>query len=135
MKTKLAEEVERARFPGPAGGPRGAGPFGAFSLVHPDSGRRLNVIVCDGRFEEAAKLPPDHPAFKWEHVSVTIDRPFGICPTWAEMCWIKDLFWEPTECVLQYHPAKADYINIHPGCLHLWRPKTETIPIPPKVSV
>ena len=64
----------------------------------------------------------------WDHVSVSlVDR----CPTWEEMCWIKDLFFEPEECVMQLHPPKSRYVNCHPYCLHLWKPHRHTIPLPP----
>lgn len=54
----------------------------------------------------------------WEHVSVSRrDR----CPTWDEMCQVKDLFWDDEDCVVQYHPPKSSYVNLHPFCLHLWR--------------
>lgn len=65
----------------------------------------------------------------WEHVSVSRkDR----CPTWNEMCAIKDMFFSEDEVVMQLHPAKKDYVNIHSHCLHLWRPiNGQIIPIPP----
>ena len=78
----------------------------------------LHVIVSDG---------PD-----WEHVSAT--TPFR-CPTWAEMCRLKDLFWAENEVVMQLHPPKSDYVNLHPYCLHLWRPINDTIPLPPLAYV
>lgn len=65
---------------------------------------------------------------EWEHVSVSLpDR----CPTWAEMSYFKDLFWDETDCVIQYHPPKSDYVNNHPYCLHLWCPINQSIPRPP----
>jgi len=58
----------------------------------------------------------------WDHVSVSLaDR----CPTWAEMCEVKDLFFRDDEVVIQLHPAKANHINMHPFCLHLWRPQSQ----------
>lgn len=57
------------------------------------------------------------------------------CPTWEEMCQIKDMFFEPDEWVVQYHPAKEDYVNNYPYCLHLWRPIGKDFPTPPKVYV
>jgi len=72
----------------------------------------------------------------WEHVSVSIPRttsPIKRTPTWGEMCMIKDLFWFPEETVIQFHPAKTEYINMHKYCLHLWRPTKEKLPIPPKM--
>ena len=38
---------------------------------------------------------------------------------------------EDDEVVMQLHPAKKDYINNHPCCLHLWKPEKEEIPLPP----
>jgi hypothetical protein len=68
----------------------------------------------------------------WEHVSVSTKTR---CPTWKEMSWVKDLFFDDEEIVIQYHPRKADYVNVHPFCLHLWRPITATIPTPPPLAV
>lgn len=64
----------------------------------------------------------------WDHVSVSFkDR----SPMWAEMCQVKDVFFAPEECVIEYHPAKSEYINTHPYCLHMWRPQGLEIPTPP----
>lgn len=74
----------------------------------------------------------------WEHVSVSVGE-VGVsqrrCPTWEEMCWVKNLFWDEEDCVIQYHPAKSEYVNRHPYCLHLWRPTEVEIPIPLKEMV
>lgn len=70
----------------------------------------------------------------WEHVSVSImgeDR----CPTWEEMCFIKDIFWNKDEVVIQYHPAEAEYIRAHPYALHLWKPIGIDLPTPPPEMV
>lgn len=64
----------------------------------------------------------------WEHVSVSTEYR---TPSWKEMCLIKNLFWEEEECVIQYHPAKSQYVNYHPHCLHLWKPIGAIIPTPP----
>jgi hypothetical protein len=76
----------------------------------------------------------------WEHVSVSIglpNRPALRCPTWEEMCYIKNLFWDEEDCIVQFHPAKKDYVNRHPFVLHLWRPTDPKmqIPIPDKIMV
>jgi hypothetical protein len=47
------------------------------------------------------------------------------------MCAVKDLFWGDDDWVVQFHPAKSAYVNNHPGCLHLWRPTREQMPMPP----
>lgn len=39
------------------------------------------------------------------------------------------------ECVVQFHPAKADYVNYHPATLHLWKPVGVPIPKPPPERV
>ena len=71
-------------------------------------------------------------AMGWEHVSVSRkDR----CPTWDEMCQVKDLFWDDQDCVVQFHPPKAEYVNNHPNCLHLWRPIGWDIRTPERVMV
>lgn len=68
----------------------------------------------------------------WEHVSVSLPNR---CPNWLEMCFIKSLFFDDEEIVMQLHPAKSQYINNHPYCLYLWRPRKEKIPIPPRICV
>lgn len=68
----------------------------------------------------------------WEHVSVSRrDR----CPTWDEMCWVKGLFWEPEDCVVQFHPSASQYVNLHPYCLHMWRPVDGVLVTPPTMMV
>jgi len=64
----------------------------------------------------------------WEHVSVSHPQR---CPTWDEMQFVKELFWKDDEVVIQYHPAKKDYVNVHGHCLHMWRPLSGMIPMPP----
>ena len=63
----------------------------------------------------------------WEHVSISLQNR---CPTWDEMCLIKDMFWDEEDCVVQYHPPKSEHVNFHPHCLHLWRPIGQTLPVP-----
>jgi hypothetical protein len=68
----------------------------------------------------------------WNHVSVSLaDR----CPSWEEMCYVKDLFFNPEDCVIQYHPPKSNYVNNNPYVLHLWQPQNEKIPMPPVIFV
>ena len=69
----------------------------------------------------------------WEHVSIrAVTDGKDRTPTWAEMCFIKDLFWEPEDCAIQYHPAQSQYVNTHKHVLHLWRPINQQIPTPNK---
>lgn len=68
----------------------------------------------------------------WDHVSVSYpDR----CPTWAEMERVKRAFFRSEETAMQLHVPPADHINVHPFCLHLWRPHDAEIPMPPKWMV
>lgn len=65
----------------------------------------------------------------WEHVSVSPrgskrerDKP---CPTWVQMCEVKDVFWGKDEGVVQFHPPESHYLHGIGGdtnILHLWRP-------------
>lgn len=68
----------------------------------------------------------------WEHVSVSYSNR---CPTWEEMCRVKEIFWYDSECAVQYHPPKSEYINNHPYCLHLWRKCSADFELPPKEFV
>ena len=70
----------------------------------------------------------------WQHVSVSIEYSHK-CPTWEMMCKIKELFWEPENVVVQYHPRKSEYVNFHPGCLHMWRLLNKSMPTPPSIMV
>lgn len=68
----------------------------------------------------------------WGHVSVSLaDR----CPTWAEMDYVKSLFWEPSKWVVQYHAPTDSKINICKTCLHLWKPINKTLPRPLVIMV
>lgn len=70
----------------------------------------------------------------WEHVSV---RPFKkhITPSWDDMCYIKNLFWNDKECAVQYHPPKSQYVNNMPNCLHIWKPVGHNPEMPPSILV
>ncbi len=90
-------------------------------FVVPLNGAELRVISSGNK--------GDDPENKWEHVSVSLsDR----CPTWDEMCHVKNLFWEPCETVLQFHPTALKYVNFHPFCLHLWKKRGVNHELPPE---
>lgn len=102
----------------------GAG--GAFRI--PYRGDVLHVIAHDGSRWSDQGLPGD----PWEHVSVSL---VSRCPTWEEMDFVRQLFWGDDETVLQLHVPRAQHVNFHPYCLHLWRPIGVEIPLPPSVTV
>lgn len=68
----------------------------------------------------------------WDHVSVSL---VNRCPSWEEMCQIKNLFWDEDECVVQFHPPKSEYVNNAIYCLHLWKNTKEEIKMPPSILV
>lgn len=106
------------------------GANGRYHLICPETGRRLLVLGSDGRDWKEEGLPGE----PWEHVSVSL---FGrsSCPAWPEMEWVRGLFWEEGETVLQISPPRSVKVNYHPGCLHLWRPTATVIPLPPTICV
>lgn len=98
--------------------------FGAFIIpARAAKGRALKVLTCDGLDTG------------WEHVSVSLADKQNKPPTWDEMCLVKRLFWTDNECVVQFHPAQRDYVNQHPGVLHLWKRVDGDFPMPPKICV
>jgi len=53
-----------------------------------------------------------------QHVSVACtDRD----PLWKEMCFVRNRFWGDTDVIVQIHPTRKQYVNIHEHCLHLWK--------------
>jgi hypothetical protein len=96
---------------------------GAFRVIAP--GGALLAVISSGPECEFNDT-------EWEHVSVTAE---GRCPTWDEMCFVKNLFWNEHEGAMQLHPPKSDYIDYHPHCLHIWRPIKMPIPMPPLILV
>lgn len=71
----------------------------------------------------------------WKHVSVRFGPTNLKTPSWEVMAAVKDLFWEPEEWVVQFHPAKSECVNYYPGCLHLWQPIGVDFPKPDSIMV
>lgn len=99
-------------------------------IVRAPGDAHLVLVISDGSEWEESGLEGQ----AWEHVSVSVHRDKRT-PTWEEMCFVKDLCWEAEECVVQYHPPRSDYVNFHPGVLHLWKPIGVEIPRPPSICV
>lgn len=78
----------------------------------------LRVIASDG--------------LGWDHVSVSCPNR---CPTWAEMCKVKQLWFSDDETVVQFHPKASEYVNECSTCLHLWRKQGEEYELPPKSTL
>lgn len=107
------------------------GNCGMFIIPPSPAARRplpLTVMASDATGWDELGYPP--PA--WEHVSVS--TPVR-CPTWEEMCFVKGIFWDQEDAVIQLHPPRSEWINDHPYCLHLWRPIGIELPRPPSLAV
>lgn len=94
---------------------------GMFEFSIPGEARRIRCIASDGE--------------GWQHVSVSFGQHSKSAPSWELMCRIKDLFWNDEDWVCQFHPAKSEYVNNHPGCLHLWKPTDAMLPTPHSLLV
>lgn len=104
---------------------------GAF-FIPQSNGRELWIIASDGSYWEKDTMG----SIVWEHVSVHIyDGKRTITPRWDEMCKVKDIFWDGEDVVIQFHPRKSEYVNVHKNTLHMWRIVNGDIPTPPKITV
>ncbi len=120
MRKTPPERLEAGRIrTGEYGSHAGFGMTGAFHVQGP-KGAILKIVASEGDIEP------------WEHVSVSLPNR---TPNWQEMCFVKALFWDHDELVVQYHPRSTDYVNCHPHCLHMWRHKTREFPTPPSWMV
>lgn len=97
------------------------GNSGAFSVKSLKFTRPILCIASDGA------VPGQSQA--WEHVSISVQGA-NRCPTWDEMAFIKRLFWDAEDTVIQFHPPESQYVNLHPYTLHLWRPVGVVLPLP-----
>lgn len=91
---------------------------GGFFRIPGPCAKELTVVASHG--------------MNWDHVSVSLKNR---CPNWIEMDFIKRMFFKPDETAFQLHVPESDHINIHPNCLHLWRPQKAEIPLPPRICV
>ncbi len=108
--------------------------YGMFVVLRdasPNSrGMKINIICL--ATEGSDEIP-------WEHVSVSV-KSYGFnelnrCPSWEEMCFIKDLFWDKEDTVIQFHPPESEYVSQHHYVLHLWRKMGENAETPPSEAV
>lgn len=56
-------------------------------------------------------------------------------PTWREMEWVRDQFWEPEELVVQFSVPRSQHISYHDYTLHMWKPIGVELPLPPSITV
>jgi hypothetical protein len=86
---------------------------GAFLI--PLEGEMYHVMISDG--------------MGWKHVSI-VNAQRKVLPPWSVMTRVKDLFFADDEWCCQFFPAKDDYVNDLPWCLHLWMPLDVELPHP-----
>ncbi len=123
MRSICPAELDKARHrTGMMGSPRGS----MWGLFRFDWKEGTVAVLSSGPVG-------DNPYSEgWEHVSVSMNGDRSRTPSWEVMARVKDLFWTEEELVLQFHPPKSDYVNHHPGVLHLWRKPGHEIELPPK---
>lgn len=96
-----------------------------FFMVTGPNGVQLRIIASDAKEQPQVSRG-------WEHVSISLPNR---CPNWPEMAFVKSLFWEPEETVVQFHPPESTYISNHPYCLHLFRDTVNDHELPPPILI
>ena len=123
MRAIISETIERGRITqGAMASKPGDGMYGAFLVLCPATQKHLAVVSSAGDYAVSEG---------WEHVSVSSK---ARNPNWQEMCFIKNLFWDAEECVVQFHPPASLYVNNCVYCLHLWKPPYKVV-LPPSILV
>ena len=117
MKQNL-DEIEQYRFSWGVYQSKKGDRYGLFKI--PFENRHLNIMVAPDFLESGVKTP-------WEHVSISLPNR---CPNWKEMSYVKELFWDDEDIVVQFHPKKSEHVNMHDTCLHLWKWNEGEIPCP-----
>jgi hypothetical protein len=121
VRKQFADIVEQGRERGGMFATLPGKRYGRFFIQKEVGAMRLQVI--------ASPASTDVP---WDHISISTQTR---CPTWEEMCWVKDLFFDEEEAVVQFHPPKSEYVNHHPYCLHLWKPSHFELELPPSIAI
>ena len=125
MRELLPDLIDKCRVPGQGKVHARRGT----AIIPGPKGVNLKVIFSDGR-----------PAYPWDHVGVSLYLPPSRAlsmrvPTWDEMCFVKDLFFDEEEAVVQFHPPESHYVNLNKWVLHLWRAHDFEFPMPPEELV
>lgn len=96
-------------------------PYGWFEI--PYKSTKLFVMACEADADKG---------YPWDHVSVSTS---SRCPNWEEMCFVKGLFFDDEETVVQFHPKKSEYVDRCKYALHLWRHVCDEHVLPPRIMV
>ena len=116
------EKLNKYRFRQGEWATKDSDKFGLF-FIPTKPGKPSLMVIC---------APMVKPMGQWQHVSVSLPNR---TPTWLEMCKVKDLFWGEDETVVQFHPKKTNYVNIHKYCLHMWKKVGDEYEVPPEILV
>lgn len=71
---------------------------------------RAGLLVC-------LNVMWERDGLRWLHVSMSRNSEL---PSYDDLRAVKDLFIGRDEEALQIFPPEAEYVNVHPFCLHLW---------------
>lgn len=97
----------------------------ACHIFRPNCRKRMYVLYIIASWGEG-----------WDHVSIhATAEEKDFTPFWEDMAYIKDMFFKSSETVLQYHPAREFYVNMHEHTLHLWRQQGIAVELPPQKLV
>jgi hypothetical protein len=81
------------------------------------SARPLQTVILSGGYRD------DVP---WLHVSTAWSNRL---PSFEELREVREVFFDDALVAVQVFPPKAEYINVHPYCLHLYaRADERTVP-------
>ena len=90
--------------------------LGLNSFLVPFNAAKLAVL---------ASIDTDDNGIKWEHVSVGLKNRL---PTCAELQFVKTLFWDPEDEVIQFFMPQSKCVKLYNNCVHLWRPTNINLP-------
>lgn len=130
MRKRFHDLAEKGRMLLGSFGSNRGDRFGWFQMICPMSGGFLKVIASAGDVPSEDDLFPN--GTRWDHVSVSLKNR---TPTWEEMAWVKSLFFDDEELVVEFHPPKSKYVNVSVNVLHLWKPLDAEIQLPPSICV
>lgn len=117
-------------------------------MQHPSLSKPIGIALDGGQWTAVKLDGPDErtPWLQiiasdgggWDHVSVCVSprsRMVRSTPSWNDMEAVRRAFFFDSETVVQLSPPRSDYVNVHPGVLHLWRKQDAEHPLPPLIYV
>ena len=132
MRTEVPKELELARIrKGPLASDESYGLQGYFTLYVGQHPAGFDTIYC---IQSSNRHGWDHVscyAIYFDYENNKRARIMG----WMEMEYIRSLFFEDDEWVIQYSPPREKRVNVHPYVLHMWRPHDGELATPPQWMV